>query len=253
MKNFLLATAAVVLAAPALAADLPVRAPAPAPVYAAPVFSWSGFYVGVNAGYAWGKARSTDLDFYNAGERFGSSPDGFMGGAQAGWNWQTGRFVFGLEGELGYLGLDGGAVQPSSPAGDTLTYVNKGIYGSVSGRLGYAFDRTLVYAKAGMVYAGGKAEVGDLCNVAPCGPALMYGSKRIGAGYLIGAGVEHAFDNNWSVKLEYAYLDFGKRTVSGVDTAGIVWNYKNDLHAHTVKVGLNYRFGGAARPVVARY
>lgn len=253
MKKFLLATAAAMLAAPALAADLPVRAPAPAPVYMAPVFTWSGFYVGVNAGYAWGKARYTDLNFYNAGERFSSSPDGFMGGVQAGWNWQTGRFVYGLEADLGYLGLDGGAVQPSSPAGDTAAGIDKGAYGAISGRLGVAFDRTLVYAKAGWAYAGGKAEVGDFCNIAPCGGNLLYGSKRIGSGFLVGAGVEHAFNNNWSVKLEYAYLDFGKRTIRGIDAGGFVWDYKNDLYAHTVKVGLNYRFGATASPVVARY
>lgn len=102
MKKILIAGALALIAAPALAADLPRRsgAVAPAPVYAAPIFTWSGFYVGAQAGYGWGK------DKYGVSlpsvQNFKLSPDGVLGGVHAGYNWQSGAFVYGLEGDIEY-------------------------------------------------------------------------------------------------------------------------------------------------------
>lgn len=228
-------------ASSAMAADAIIYEPTPAPVSA--VYDWTGAYVGAHLGYAWGDARFVDVDGYNnLNESFSFDPDGFLGGVQAGYNWQSGGLVLGAEVELGYLNLDGSRTQPLSPGGDTYAAVDGGVYAGLSARLGYAFDRTLVYAKAGGVYSGGEFQVVDNCNTGACGPLLASGSERIGLGYQLGAGVEHAVTDQWSVKLEYAYFDFGKETVAILDSTGGLWDYRADLSAHTLKIGFNYKF-----------
>lgn len=240
MKRILLATvaAAALWAAPSFAADPGM------PMEEAPVgFSWTGGYVGVSLGYGWGDSSFIDRGnalgtFWNGrGDRFGADPDGVFGGGQAGYNWQSGGFVYGVEAEVGYLNLrDHGA---SSLSADTIGRVKGGMYGGLSARLGYAFDRTLIYAKAGGLYSAGKYEVFD--NI---GNTLSDGSETIGPGYQVGAGFEHAVTSNWTVKLEYAYFDFGSGNSSPYRNAATAnkFRFDTDLDAHTVKVGVNYKF-----------
>lgn len=226
MKKILLAGAIALIAAPALAADLPRRsgAVAPAPVYAAPIFTWSGFYVGAQLGYGWGKDKAN----YN-GTAASTSPDGMLGGVHVGYNWQSGAFVYGLEADLEYANLK------DKKTINAVVYSSKiGTSGSLRLRAGYAFDRTLLYVTGGLAGA-------DIThsNVTTKNSGVEYG-------WTVGAGLEHAFTQNWSARVEYRYSDFGKsKWAANVNKA--------DTTDHTVRVGLSYRFGGAARPVMARY
>lgn len=204
-------------------------------------FTWTGGYAGVHIGYGWGDSDFTDEDGWNLqGQTFGVDSDGFLGGVQAGYNWQASSLVFGIEGELGYLDLDGSAAQIDGVFNDTFASVDAGLFAGLSARIGYAMDRTLLYAKAGGVYFDGEYSLSDEVTIA--GPAILSGSEVIGLGYQIGAGVEHAVTDNWTLKLEYAYFDFGNETVTGVDGAGDPSNYSADLSVHTLKIGANYKF-----------
>lgn len=221
------------------AADPVIAAPAPVKNAA----SWAGGYVGASLGYGWGDSKFTDIDGYNAtDETFSFDPDGWFGGAQAGYNWQNQNLVYGIEGDLGYLNIAGSASQPSSPADDTVGSISGGAYAGLSGRLGYAQNNTLFYLKAGGVYSDGKRKINDPCNTGSCGGGLISGSKTVGFGYQVGAGIEQALNDNWSVKAEYLYFDFGKETIRGRAPGGSDFNYKANLSASTVKLGVNYRF-----------
>jgi outer membrane immunogenic protein len=239
MRNILLS--AVALSALAIgsasAADLPRRqaAAAPVPVYAAPIFTWTGFYVGGQVGYAWGTNKS-NVTFPGIGPSVSYDGNGVVGGVHAGYNQQFGSLVAGLEGDFEASGVRGSA----SPAAGLFVRSRTDWQGSVRGRLGYAFDRVLVYGTGGVAFQNYKFD-----SFTGAG-ALSSSTTR--AGWTIGAGVEYAINNNWSARLEYRYADFGKRSY-GVP-GGIV-QVKND--DHTVRLGVSYHFGGPAGAVLARY
>jgi outer membrane immunogenic protein len=252
--------AAGLLTTTAQAADLmPVKAPAAA---VAMTPSWGGFYVGLFAGYGWGDARATaPFDattgfFYNfLGAPYRVDVDGFFGGATVGYNLQSGALVYGIEGELGYLGLRGSALEPNDlPATtDTVTRFKSDFYGALYGRLGFASGNALFYGKGGFAFLQAEASTIDPCAGVPgCGTTTlnMTGSKTM-AGWSAGAGIEWMFGAGWSAKAEYAYFDFGKIDVAGASSvAGEFYRQTVDVTAHTVKFGVNRRWGG---PVVARY
>jgi outer membrane immunogenic protein len=244
MKKIILAGALALIAAPALAADLPRRsaAAAPAPIYAAPVFTWTGFYVGAQAGYGWGK------DKYRVSlpsvATFKVSPDGVLGGVHAGYNWQSGSFVYGVEGDIEYANQRDKF--SNSVFGAALAYKsNIGMSGSLRLRAGYAIDRTLLYVTAGLAGADIEQSVTTTAGVKTKNSGFEYG-------WTAGVGAEYAFTQNWSARLEYRYTDFGTSKWSGtvLSTAS---RAKFDTTDQTVRVGLSYRFGGAASPVMARY
>src|SRR3712207_6646850 len=149
MKNILLSSAAFLgLTVGAMAADLPSRV-APAPVAAVPVFTWTGFYVGVQAGYAWSSTSTafTGAGGVTAGELEG---EGFVGGAHVGYNYQIGSFVVGLEADLEGVGSDDDFVGVRFSDGSTLRAESDvSLQGSLRTRLGVAFDRALIYATGG--------------------------------------------------------------------------------------------------------
>lgn len=242
------------LGAPALAADLPARAPAPAPVYAAPIFTWTGFYVGGQLGYAWGRAKTVDIDGYNGAPDISHKPKGWTGGLYAGYNYQISSIVLGAELEAGYLGLKGSAqygpyvgvrLPTDSRAGTKADW-----YGAVTGRVGLALNNWLLYAKGGYAWTGVKSSFIDLD---PAGTTLASGTSTSGRdGWLLGAGVEYAFNPNWTVRVEYAHIDFGKKTHAAVDAGGTTWRFRHKLDADLVRVGVSYKFGGPSA-VVAKY
>ncbi|MDI4663363.1 porin family protein [Xanthobacter autotrophicus] len=203
MRSRLLASAALVagvtLAAPAVAADLSGRYPAP---YVQPVaaFTWTGFYIGANAGYGWGSTVNSD-------------PGGFIGGVQAGYNFQfASPFVLGIEADFNLSGLSAG--------GYSLNYL-----GTVRGRLGWAFDRFLVYSTGGLAYGQGSLEI------------LGLSSNSTQTGWTIGAGAEMAFDRNWSARAEYLYVDLGSATYPTV-----IGPVESGINANILRAGVNYRF-----------
>jgi outer membrane immunogenic protein len=215
----LLAAAAVAFGATsASAADLrrpAYKAPPPAVVAA---YNWSGFYIGAHLGYAWSSEEATDPV---AGLRGATDPDGFLGGVQVGYNWQVERWVFGVEGDWSWTGADG-----STPLVGTFSS-DHNWYATVTGRVGYAWDAWLWYVKGGAAWADTEYRYNVFGTAS---------DTRVG--WTIGTGFEWALGPQWSAKLEYNYLDFGKDSFAF--TGGPV---DVDTQVHLIKAGLNYRFG----------
>ena len=211
MTKFLLAALMAGVASSAMAADLPTRKAPPAPMsYAPPVFSWTGFYVGVNGG--WGGA--------SGGGDLGSPTGGLVGGT-VGYNYQIGQFVAGLEGDWDWADINKSGFNSTPGA-----YSNKiDSLVTARARAGVALDRALLYVTAG--YAGADDKVS-----AAIFPGVSSTDWRSGGAF--GAGVEYAFTNNISAKAEYIYAPFESKTyASGV---------KSNLDLSLVRAGLNYKF-----------
>jgi outer membrane immunogenic protein len=235
------------LAAPATAADLrrpmPVKAPA-APVVT--VYSWTGCYIGAHVGYAWGRKRVFDA----IGEitDYEHDVDGILAGGQIGCNWQSDRWVFGIEGQAGWADIDG-EVTLGATGGPNGFRTEADIIGSLAARLGYAFGatgQTLFFVKGGAAFIHEQfTEI-----FAPVAGSFV-SDEKLRWGWMVGAGFEQALGSNWSFKAEYNYNHFGTRDVD-VCLLAACSTYEIKQHIHLVKVGLNYRFGGGG-PVVARY
>lgn len=226
MKKILLGTAAIIAlsAVSAQAADLPRRNQAPAPYYAAPVplFTWTGFYLGVNAGYGFGH-------FNGAGKNYFNSADGGEIGVTAGYNYQVNNIVLGIEGDFD-LASQSGKASPAAGIGGSGRISS---FGTLRGRLGYGIDRALLYVTGG--YAGANIS-GSVSDTNPV--ALFARESKYHNGYALGLGLEYAFTNNISAKAEYLYTNFSSATYfSGTKDAIGAGASVNHLRA-----GVNYRF-----------
>jgi outer membrane immunogenic protein len=257
----------------ASAADLAVKALPPP----AAVFNWTGFYIG---GFVGGAGADRDAfasepataagGFYN-GTGLGTSyglGDSFIGGGTIGYNWQRpgSNFVLGIEGEAGYLHLTGSRQDVNAAAAnlspiDSVDSTRLGDwYGVIAGRAGWAANRALFYVKGGAAFVNHSYSFTDNCvGAGPpgCGPGFLVINRGndTEVTYAVGAGVEYAFNDNWSLKGEYLYLGTQKSYTSSATSvaapAGVVFtNTNSDPGIHTGKIGINYRWGG---PVVARY
>jgi outer membrane immunogenic protein len=223
MKRFILTACAGLLAAavamPSFAADLP-RPAYKNPVYVAP-FSWTGFYVGINGGYGFGKSNWTNT--------LGSTGDfnikGGLVGGTLGYNLQTGVWVWGIEGDLDASWIKGSA---DTACGTGNCETKNSWLGTARGRVGYAWDRWLPYLTGGAAFGNIKMTPGT-------GPS----ETKTQIGWTLGAGVEYAFMGPWSAKLEYLYADLGKATCDAV-TCGL--NTDVRFKANIIKLGVNYRF-----------
>jgi outer membrane immunogenic protein len=296
MKKILLATLAVTaLAGSALAADLPPR---PAPVYKAPppyvpVWTWTGFYVGGNVGGAWGRSEydtnpncppiTANSTFCNAppspfapnGPAVAATgtgtlnPTGFTGGAQAGFNWQTGPVVFGVEADINALNLKRtvaiAGVFPVPFLGTQFVLtesLNTSWLATVRGRIGFTVTPSfLIYATGGVAFTNfgfsstyndnaiGGAFTGGV------GAGSVSGTRTAG---VVGGGAEWMFLGNWSVKAEYLYASFGTRSFL-VPTANSVAGFNQtmfeeaNLKVQIARVGLNYKFDWGYYPAPAIY
>ena len=273
----------------ASAADLPVKAP----VYQAPpplVYRWTGFYVGGNVGYSWGHAHSdatATISSIGTGLNGGNNVitsntagapaqlNGALGGVQAGYNWQSGSSVYGLEADVQATGQHGdGVFAFTAPLGATInnvlatgTLTNTTTYklpwfGTFRGRIGYAADRWLFYATGGLAFGeistASTTTMGFSAGVGAPAPPQSFFTREVRAGWVIGAGVETAFAANWSFKLEYLHMDLGSInqafSTPAVATAFATISATGNLHTRLsddiVRIGVNYKFGG---PVVAAY
>ncbi|CAL8973678.1 hypothetical protein RHODGE_RHODGE_00881 [Rhodoplanes serenus] len=261
MKKVLLASAAILaMAGVASAADM--RMPVKAPPVIAPVFSWTGCYIGGYVGGAWadGDVTAWDLNGYTAVGGWGYKADSsFIGGGTVGCNWQPvgSPFVLGLEGEIGYLSLEGSAYDPilannGAVAPGVLSSAKIGDwYGMITGRLGYSWDRAMIYVKGGAAFVNVETAIYDGWGL----QTMAASASETKATWTVGGGIEWAFDLNWSIKAEYMYIGTnGTQTVTGINPGdGLAYSWDHDLNGiHTAKIGLNYRFGGGA-PVMARY
>ena len=188
-------------------------------------FSWTGFYLGGHLGYGWGDSSASAV---GTGGGFVVHPSGWMGGIQGGYNWQAETLVLGVEVDLGVLGAD-----DTQRTGTAFVNTEYGGYGTLAGRLGLLQDRWLFYLKGGFAFANIDTEAS--ATGVPADTALLNDTQ---AGYAIGGGAEYAFHPNWSMKVEYLYMDFGED--ESTSFGGTTFDHDNDIH--TLKVGLNYRF-----------
>ncbi len=225
-------TLALASAAPALAADLPPpmappRAPA-AYIPAPPPFSWTGFYVGLNAGYGFGSSSwSTPV-----GSVGSFSMNGALAGGQLGGNYQVGQFVFGAEGDIDWQNLRGasqsGVCAPAAIGGCATA---SSYLATIRGRAGFAADRALFYVTGGAAFT----------DVKPSTAAMPYGGGSE-VGWTAGGGLEYAMTDNWTAKIEYLYASFQSASCNSSACAAAVAPATVSFHENVVRAGVNYKF-----------
>jgi outer membrane immunogenic protein len=240
----------------ASAADFPIKAPAivPPPI---PVYNWTGFYIGVNAGYGWGEIDDRAVPLPQPG--FGadpfsvsSKPDGFIGGIQLGYNWQTGSFVWGVEADFQGSTLDETTVvAPLTLGGVPMAGWNSRVtteldwLGTIRGRLGVTvMPELLAYVTGGFAY--GDVTVSSRTTFTPAPPFTYVGSgSSTETGWTVGGGLEYGF-GNWSAKVEYLYVSLSAPSHVALPLAANppfrLRHSVGDLDLNIVRLGLNYRF-----------
>jgi len=239
MKKFLLGTVGLIalgMAAPALAADLPRKA-APPPAYVAPIYNWTGFYIGANGGWA---SSRTSLEFFGFEGTSNNATGGLFGG-QIGYNWQAGAWVFGLEAQGDWANLTRSYVDPLFPLWTVGTKVDA--LGLFTGRVGWAVNNALFYVKGGAAVAKNE-------YFAAFRGLEVFGPSNTRWGGTVGVGFEYGFTPNWSFGVEYMHAFLGNNDYNWVNNN---WRYTNvtikqDIDLVTARI--NYRFGG---PAVTRY
>lgn len=267
MKKTILGLVAIgaLIAGPAMAADLgtrmPVKAP-PAPLE--PVFSWTGFYIGGNIGWGWLNDEGNPFCITPGGILNGPGcltntvpgahirGDGFIGGGQLGYNWQSSTFVFGIEADIQGADIHGSFT--GSPLGGGTFVANEKLswLGTVRPRVGFLVTpQALLYATGGLAYGGGSVSQNTIF------PGVQFPSSATftKAGWTAGGGLEWRFPaSNWSAKLEGLYYDLGSVTTSGgsvpVGFNGFIGGKVFDVRGAIARVGLDYHFGG---PIATRY
>jgi len=226
-SSILFAATGAGVAADAVAAD-PVAAP----------YNWTGFYAGVHGGYSWGSGDGAyPHPVIGRFETAYPEARGGLLGAQVGYNHQWGSWVLGLEGDLSYSWADGSSRINEFPAETDNGARNDNEYSflaSITGRAGYAVDRTLFYGKAGIGFT--RLEMSDFTDP---NTFNSRGSKTL-TGWTIGGGVEHALNDKWSVKGEYQFYHFSGDVA--LDDPIPFRTYEGDFNVHAVKIGLNYKF-----------
>jgi len=243
MKKTLLASfaAAALVAGPAVAADMPLKAPPPAPVA-----NWTGLYIGSYMGGLWG-----DKDWLFTIQQTTTSHrvSQYLGGGQVGYNWQTGNWVLGVEADGALAGGNGGQSTCPNPADHCTSQVRW--LATATGRLGVTWgEKALIYVKGGAAWVGDRYFVRNHAN-----PAV---DERSGdqnhVGWTAGAGLEWMLTPSISAKLEYMYADVGSKTFNFtlINTGAFIETARVDQTFHTVKVGFNYHLNWGA-PLVAKY
>ena len=217
--NMSLCAVALILAAPSFAADMPRGY---RDDYVAPIFGWGGVYVGLNGGYGWGQT-----DWSSSATTGSNSPAGGLFGGTIGFNAQSGAFVFGAEGDV-----DGNWMRDSNSTGTGICGapgcgIQTSWFATARARVGYAFDRVLLYATAGAAFGDVQMQANGLSAT----------TDR--AGWTAGVGIEYAFLGPWSAKAEYLYSDLGSASC-GAATCGIdtTVSFKTNM----LRLGVNYRF-----------
>jgi outer membrane immunogenic protein len=251
---------------PAVAADLPVKTPAP---MVAPVFSWAGFYIGMNGGGAWGHSDLATSTVFSPTGYFATSSvpainavgaqhintSGGIAGGQIGYNWQSGAAVFGIEADIDWVGLSGSASGSAlypccAPTGFTVTSSVKSDWlFTLRPRLGFAVDHWLFYATGGLAVADVKANFLFTDTFATALESAAISQTK--TGWAAGAGAEYAFAGPWSLKVEYLHVDLGSLSTTSTNLTAYtppiafptnVYSHSVNLTADIVRAGINYRF-----------
>jgi outer membrane immunogenic protein len=230
MRKFLLPAVLLAVTAPAVAADIP--SPQPAPAYTPPpLFSWTGLYLGVQIGYAWGTDTVT-VNPFGFGTNF--TPNGVVGGGHVGYNLQLDQFVAGLEGDV-----EGTGISRTFSPGGVIYNTSISAQGSIRARLGVAFDRVLLYATGGGEFAGFNTTVTGIW-------ANQVSQSR--AGWTVGGGIEYAVTPSWLIRAEYRYADFGNFTQTTPITFGIGSSVNHHETENAVRAGFSYKFDSFGVP-----
>jgi outer membrane immunogenic protein len=250
-RQILLASVgAIAITGSAFAADL-----RPPPYYPPPppIFTWSGLYMGGQVGYTWGSDPIDEVDtVFGDDAFFNTNPSGVIGGAHLGYNLQIGQWVAGLEATVDGTSKSGTAfdVQPNNLIVPGVTMSTRAeVEGSIRARVGYAINRILIYGTGGAAFAG---ITDGYINISP---ALSETDSKTRSGWTVGGGVEYAITDNWSVRAEYRYSDFGRSPDFPFPTLtlGNV-SFTHHLTQNQVQAGFSYRFTPFAPvPVVAKY
>ena len=255
---------AALIGTPVLAADIATKAPTPPPP--APVFSWQGLYIGLNAGGAFDNKvteEPTGLFFSEfAGAPLlatSSNQSGFTGGGLIGYNWQFTNVVIGIEGDFNYVdfrdinftvtGLPPTPFQ-SGHASNVFNYFHSGdrFFGTFRVRLGYAADRALFYATGGLAFSGKSTNTGSatFTNAEGAQFSTFQGRNDNGYGFAVGGGVEYGWTNNWIIRGEYLFVDIGHRNVTLTDSvtpaSGFSFNSTVGEQFSVVRAAVSYKF-----------
>jgi len=260
MKNLLLgsvALAVLVAAGPATAADMPVKAPIGAPPIVS-IYNWNGFYVGGHAGWGFAHSDGTGnlLDPTNPvfiGEHGANSnsvsSDGILGGGQIGFNWMAWQnVVLGVEADLSFANLKSNTAN-TTVDGTSFHYQIVDRFGTVRGRIGYAFNNWLIYGTGGFAWAHayatstqGPCGRGDLTCTMPFSPVPLgtVNSNTFNlTGWTAGGGVEVGITSKWTARLEYLYMDYGSVTFT---TPSFNRTHTNTTTTNIARLGVNYKF-----------
>jgi outer membrane immunogenic protein len=249
LKKFLLTGASLgtfVVAVGAQAADLGQPPVYKAPPMPAPAWSWTGFYVGGTIGAVSDRSTVTNDP---SGLRWiqgqpSNSSVGVIGGLEAGYNWQISQVVLGLEGDISWSSLNhtvnapAAALVPQAGIVDTFSSRLESL-GTIRGRVGWAFDRTLIFATGGVAFADLKDQVNNFTAASPS-PFTAATSSFV-TGWTAGGGIEYAFSDHWTAKAEYLHVGLPGRTASLVNTGQTyAFDFKDRLDIG--RVGINYKF-----------
>jgi outer membrane immunogenic protein len=228
-STFLVASIAAAAAADAVIEEVPV----------AVTYDWTGAYIGAHVGYAWANTTVTELDFYSFSSfgdtEFDFDSDGIIGGVHAGYNWQSGQFVYGVEADIAATDIDNTVDNTMIPGSGETFSTNIDWFGTLRGRLGYAVDRFLPYVTGGVAFGDIESSYND-----PLDDNFAVASDTV-FGWTIGAGAEYALTDQWSLRAEYLYVDLEDSRGSFFDGADeFRYDFDNDLHV--VRVGASYNF-----------
>lgn len=232
-------------------------------------YNWTGFYVGVNAGCTWGPwDASSNQIIFDPSATHDAKVNGALGGLQAGYNWQAGGWVYGLEGDIQITGAKDtdawtapGVPPPPPPqtgpgpildflrgpaGGGPMSFTHEWKFpwfGTLRGRLGVLpAERWLLYVTGGLAFGEAKY---NMTFSEPGAPRLFnpysLSDSVTRVGWTVGAGVETAFANNWSAKLEYLYVDLGTRSIDTLDVDGAPFHVEYKIRNNIVRAGLNYK------------
>ena len=238
MKKFLLATVALVAlgaTVPALAADLAARPYNKAPAYAAPIYNWTGFYVGINGGGGWGRSQWDGVDKFDV--------SGGLIGATIGYNWQFApAWVAGVEADFDAADIEGMA-NASTGFGAASAGTKLDWFGTVRARAGVLVTpHALLYATGGWAYGHTTTSANaTLTGVAAASTSIGVTQSN---GWTAGAGLEYAFNPWLSFKTEYLFLDLGTDSLVNGTVAGVPFSVSEKTTVHAVKAGINVKFGG---------
>jgi outer membrane immunogenic protein len=226
--------------------SMPYKAPPPPP---APISNWTGFYIGINGGAGWGTAASSiDLSGLTGFAGLGTLPvgshelNGFLGGGQIGYNWQTGNVVLGVEGDGDWANISG-----TAPCLEDILSCSANVQWTADAtvRLGVLpLSNVLVYVKGGAAWAGVNYNLSSSGILVATSISSSLTTTKTGG--LLGFGTEYLFAPHWTAKIEYNYTDFGSSTntfvVTETGVGSVALPVQTTLQMHTVKAGVNYHF-----------